>query len=154
MSKRIRSISTVNTRQRKEKETILEHLRQIPIVQISCQKAGISRATFYRLRAEDESFKTSVEEAITEGVNFINDLSEGQLISLIKEKNWPAISFWLRSHHPSYKQRDFQAGFTITKDGDGTIFELFAELDPETKDLRDSYLQKKSENHVSRETKN
>jgi hypothetical protein len=136
----------VIVKQQKEKEIILQHLRKIPIVQIACEKAGVSRATFYRLRAEDEYFKKSVEDALAEGVTFINDMSEAQLITLIKEKNWPSISFWLRSHHPSYKPKDFQASFAITEDGDRTIFEVFADISPETEELRNFYLRKTKSN--------
>jgi hypothetical protein len=32
-------------------------------------------------------------------------MSESQVISLIKDKNWPAISFWLRHHHPKYANK-------------------------------------------------
>ena len=146
MSKKTDSKDIVIIKQQKEKEIILQHLRKIPIVQVACEKAGVSRATFYRLRVEDEHFKTSVEEALAEGVNFINDMSEAQLITLIKEKNWPAISFWLRGHHPSYKQKDFQAGFAITEEDGKTTFELFAKLDSETEELRNYYIKKINDN--------
>ena len=32
-------------------------------------------------------------------------MSEHQIISLIKDKNWSAISFWLRHHHPKYADK-------------------------------------------------
>ena len=95
----------VALRQAKEKELILGQLRRIPIIQVACEKAGIARATFYRLRNDDPNFKRAVEEAVGEGVAFITDMSESQLIILIKEKNWPAISFWLRHHHPNYTNK-------------------------------------------------
>ena len=152
MSKKTDSKDVVVIKQQKEKEIILQHLRKIPIVQVACEKAGVSRATFYRLRVEDEHFKTSVEEALAEGVTFINDMSEAQLITLIKEKNWPAISFWLRGHHPSYKQKDFSAGILINENGEKTIFEIFSEISPETEELRNFYL-KKINNNGSRESK-
>ncbi len=95
----------VALRQAKEKELILNQLRRIPIIQVACEKAGVARATFYRLRNDDLNFKLAVEEAVTEGISFITDMSESQLISLIKDKNWPAISFWLRAHHPRYSTK-------------------------------------------------
>ncbi len=105
----------VKLRQEKEKQIVLEQLRRIPIVQVACEKAGVSRATFYRLRNEDSEFKKVIEEAVTEGVSFITDMSESQLITLIKDKNWPAISFWLRAHHPSYRTKvDINARITAT----------------------------------------
>ncbi len=97
--------NVVTLRQAKEKELILEQLRRIPIIQVACEKAGVARATFYRLRNDDPNFKRAIEEAVGEGVAFITDMSESQLITLIKEKNWPAISFWLRHHHPNYTNK-------------------------------------------------
>ncbi len=95
----------VKLRQEKEKQLMLEQLRRIPIIQVACEKAGISRPTFYRLRSGDDKFKAAIEEAVVEGVAFINDMSEAQVISLIKEKNWPSISFWLKARHPAYKTK-------------------------------------------------
>lgn len=88
-----------------EKIAILDQLRRIPIIQVAVEKAKVSRPMFYRLRAEDPQFKAAVEEAMKEGVLYISDLSESQLITLIKDKNWPAISFWLKAHHPAYKPK-------------------------------------------------
>jgi len=39
---------------------------------------------------------------MNEGEEMINDLSESQLITLIKEKNFSAVQLWLRQHHPKY----------------------------------------------------
>jgi hypothetical protein len=35
----------------------------------------------------------------------VNDMSESQLLTLIKEKNYSAISFWLRHRNDNYKER-------------------------------------------------
>lgn len=98
-------LNSVQLRQAKEKKTIIEQLRKTPIIQIACERASVSRATFYRWRDQDKEFEKAIKEALTEGEIFINELSESQLISLIKEKNWSAISFWLRNHDPRYTQR-------------------------------------------------
>ncbi len=97
--------NVITLRQTKEKELILEQLRRIPIIQVACEKAGVARATFYRLRNDDPNFKLAIEEAVTEGVALITDMSEVQVISLIKDKNWSAISFWLRAHSPKYSTK-------------------------------------------------
>ena len=97
--------ATINARKIKDQENILEQLRQIPIVHICCQKAGVSRATFYRWRNESEDFAKKVEVAIAEGVQLINDLSESQLISLIKNQQMPAIAFWLKHRHQAYSAK-------------------------------------------------
>lgn len=87
------------------KSQILEQLKRTPIVEAACQKAGISRQTFYRWKFEDPEFAKEVEKAIDDGRMLVNDLSESQVLSLIRDKNWPAISFWLKHHHPSYKTK-------------------------------------------------
>lgn len=46
-----------------------------------------------------------MDEALAEGVALINDMSESQLLNLIKEKNWPAISFWLKHRNDNYKNK-------------------------------------------------
>ena len=89
----------------KNKQLLLDCLGKTPIIQIACEKAGVSRATYYRWRKENIEFAKTADEAITEGELFINDMSESQVISLIKDKNWPAISFWLRHHHPKYANK-------------------------------------------------
>jgi len=89
----------------KVKTAFLEQLTKIPIIQLACEKIGIARATVYRWKAEDEEFKEKMENALKEGETMINDMSETQVISLIKDKKWHAISFWLRHHHPKYAQR-------------------------------------------------
>lgn len=96
--------STVE-RQEKEQKVILEQLRKIPIVQIACERCSLGRTTYYRWRREDPEFKKASDEAMQDGVDMINDLSESQLITLIKEKNFPAIQLWLRQHHPKYRNK-------------------------------------------------
>lgn len=87
------------------KKMILEQLRKIPIVQIAAEKVGLPRATFYRWKIGDKEFAEAVEKAITEGEALITDMSEAQLIGLIREKNFPAIQLWLKTHHPKYSSK-------------------------------------------------
>ncbi len=88
-----------------DKDLILEQLRKIPIVQIACERIGVARATYYRWRSEDKAFKNESDQAMRDGELFVNDLSESQVITMIKDRNWPAISFWLRHHHPAYADK-------------------------------------------------
>jgi len=90
---------------KKEKQLLVEQLKKMPIVQIACDRSSISRASYYRLRKEDREFKKITDEAIIEGETLITDLSESQLISLIRDKNFPAIQLWLKSHHPKYTNK-------------------------------------------------
>ena len=84
------------------KELFLEQLRKVPVIQISCEKVGMSRATYYRLRASDKNFRRQSEEAMEQGYDMVNDLSEAQTITLIKAGKMPAIMLWLKTHHPRY----------------------------------------------------
>jgi len=87
------------------KTLFLDQIRKIPIIQVACEKVGVARSSVYRWRDEDEEFRKILEEALAEGEALINEMSESQLISLIREKNWQAISFWLRKRSPKFKDR-------------------------------------------------
>ncbi len=89
----------------KKENEFLEQLKKIPIIQVACEKIGLSRNTIYRWRKEDEIFRKAMAEALVEGEALVNDMSESQVLTLIKEKNWQAISFWLRHHHSTYRNR-------------------------------------------------
>ena len=84
------------------KKLILEQLTKTPIVEAACQKVGISRMTFYRWKAEDAAFAKATDEAISGGRLLVNDVAESQLIGAVKERNLPAIMYWLKHHHPDY----------------------------------------------------
>lgn len=84
---------------------VLAQLRKTPIVQVVCEKTGVARSSFYRWKTEDAKFAEEADKAVEEGRGMINDLAESQLVSSIQGKNMTAVIFWLRSHHPSYKQK-------------------------------------------------
>ena len=89
----------------KVKDSFLDELRKIPIVQVACEKSGVSRNSVYRWRKEDAEFSKAMDIALQEGEDLVNDMSESQLLTLIKEKSWSAISFWLRHRNPKYKDK-------------------------------------------------
>lgn len=93
---------TIEKRQSKNKDQLLEILKKTPIVQIACEKAGIGRATYYRWRKEDSEFAKVSDRALLDGSLLINDMAESQMMSAIKDKNMTAIIFWLKHHHPAY----------------------------------------------------
>jgi len=88
----------------KTKKLLLEQLKETPIVEYACKKLNVSRATYYRWRKNKE-FAQASEKALTEGEALITDMSEGQLISLIRDKNFPAIQLWLKAHSPKYNNK-------------------------------------------------
>ncbi len=85
-----------------EKTLFLEQLKKTPIIQVACEKTGVSRASYYRWCKENPEFKKQSEESIMQGNLLINDLAESQLLSAIKDKNMTAIIYWLNNHHPDY----------------------------------------------------
>lgn len=96
---------TIIKRQVKRKKLLLDLLKKTPIIQFACEKSGVSRATYYRWRQEDKEFVELSNQALSEGILLINDMAEAQLISLIKEKNVPALFFWLKHHHYTYSPK-------------------------------------------------
>lgn len=84
------------------KQQLLAEFAKTPIVQVACQKTGISRATYYRWRKDDPVFAESAEQALTESAALINDMAESQLIQAIKAQNMTAIIFWLKHRHRAY----------------------------------------------------
>ncbi len=83
----------------------LDQLRKIPIVQVACEKSNLSRNTIYRWRKEDPQFAKDMDDAFDEGEAFVNDMSESQLLNLIKEKNFPAVRYWLSHRNPRFRER-------------------------------------------------
>jgi len=92
-------------RTKKIEQQLFTELRKIPVVQVACEKTGISRNSVYRWCREDKDFKKTMNKAIDHGVAFVNDMSESQLLTLIKEKSFPAIRFWLQHRHGNYKNK-------------------------------------------------
>ncbi len=93
---------SVKERRAEDKQKVLDALKEMPIIQIACKKAGIARPTYYRWRQEDKVFRRQAVEAMNQGVEFINDMSESQIISLIKDKKLQAMALWLKHNHPKY----------------------------------------------------
>jgi len=89
----------------KQKQSLLEQLKKLPIIESACQKSGVARATFYRWKQKDKDFAKLADEAIAEGACLINDMAEGQLLAAIRDRNLTAILFWLRNNHEKYRSR-------------------------------------------------
>lgn len=87
------------------KSKLIEQIKKTPIIQIACEKTGISRATYYRWRKLDANFREEAEQALLDGVALVNDMAESQLISAIRSQNMTAIIFWLKHHHKDYKTK-------------------------------------------------
>lgn len=92
-------------RQEKQKESLIEQLNRVPIIQIACEKLGIARSTIYRWRNEDSEFEDKLTEAIRRGRLLINDLAESKLISAIQNGSLSAVIYWLKHNHSNYRER-------------------------------------------------
>ncbi len=88
---------------RKAKE-FLEEISRLPNISIACEKVGLARNTVYRWCKEDPKFQESVDTALAIGNDFITDVAESKLISLIndKEVNLRVIRYWLDNHKKEY----------------------------------------------------
>jgi hypothetical protein len=116
---------TVDARIKKEKEKFIEVLKKNPVIQVVCERTGVSKATFYRWKSEDKEFSEKADSAMSEGNELVSDIAISQLISAIKDKNMHAIRYWLSNHHPDYKTKLEIAG----------SIQVEQELSPEQKAL-------------------
>ena len=97
--------SSTAERTARDKAALIEQLRKTPVIQIACEKAGVSRMTFYRWRKDDSAFAEAADEALTEGKSLVNDLAESQLLSALKSGDPWSIQYWLRHHHAEYSNK-------------------------------------------------
>src|SRR3989344_4255632 len=92
----------IEERQEKDKQALVEALKEMPIARVACKRAGVSRATYYRWRNEDKKFLQECHRAISIGIEAINEMSDSQLIALIGEKSLQAIKWWQQHNHERY----------------------------------------------------
>ena len=109
--------SAVIIKKNKKQSEIINQLKKIPIIEVACQRAGIGRNSYYRWRRESKKFATSADLALAEGLSFINDLAESQLISAMKNNNLTAVMYWLNHRHNNYKNKlEVSGNLEIKKD--------------------------------------
>lgn len=87
-----------------KKRRVIKELLLVPIVQLACKRAGVSRATYYRWLKEDSKFALEYDEALVKGIQSINDLAESKLIHRVNEGDMRAISFWLSNNKENYRK--------------------------------------------------
>lgn len=95
----------IQDRTAQNRQLMLEQLKKTPVVQICCEKLGVSRSTYYRWREEDKEFAKLADQALAEGVSLINDMAESQLLSAIRDRNISAIFYWLNHRHSAYSNK-------------------------------------------------
>lgn len=78
----------------KKKKKLLKHLIEgRGIISYACQKAGVSRQTFYDWKKQDPEFAQAVEDVEEE----IIDVVESKLLTQINDNNLTAIIFYLKT---------------------------------------------------------
>ena len=89
-----------------QKAKFIKELEEHTLVTRACSKLKVSRAHFYRWRAQDPVFKASVEAAQQKGRERFNDFAESKLIENMNDNLHQAIVFWLTNnsniYHPKY----------------------------------------------------
>lgn len=86
------------------KTRVIKELEKTPVVHVACQRAGISRNTFYRWKEKDPEFRKKITAAIRLGVDLVNDAAESNVLNGIKEGNTGYTKYWLSHRHDSYKK--------------------------------------------------
>jgi len=84
----------------------LNGLKKTSNISAVCKQLDLSRNTIYQWRNKDPSFASLMDEALSEGEDFINDMCESKLLTLIKEGKFPAIKYRLEHCHPKYKKQE------------------------------------------------
>ena len=96
-------MTKITIRKNQQMNLLIEQLKKTPIIQIACEKVGVSRATYYRWCKSNKKFQQGADQALEDGKKLINDMAESQLIAGIKNQNMTAIIYWLKHNHASYK---------------------------------------------------
>lgn len=95
----------VERRQQKDKEAIIENLKRMPIIEIACNKSGVSRATYYRWKELDSAFSQAVDKAQEEGEALIRDVAVSKIIKGINDDNLTASMYWLNHRDPRFSNK-------------------------------------------------
>lgn len=87
------------------RKNFIEELKKIPVIQVACERTGISRMTYYRWLKQSKTFKKEVEEAVKVGNEVVCDVAETQLLNLVKDGEFGAAKFVLQSLSKKYSTK-------------------------------------------------
>lgn len=93
---------------------------ETPLIEPACQRAGVSRSTYYRWHKEDSRFRKKADNVISQGRLVVNDLAESKLMKLMKEGNLAAIKYWLDHNSKIYSEKKVYLSEIVLK----TLVEL------------------------------
>lgn len=86
------------------RDEFLREIRKTPIIQVACDKVGISRQTYYRWREQDFDFKVRADKALDEGEELVNDVAESTVLRGIQNQDKYWTTFWLDRRHPKFRK--------------------------------------------------
>src|SRR5262245_14342565 len=121
-------VETIKVRQEKQKQALVEQLRRLPIKQVAYEKVGITRMTASRWRKANKKFAYDMDAAMEEGREFINDLAESQVITLIRQGEIKAVRLWLQHNNSRYANKLELSGTVETQEVPMTKAEKAARL--------------------------
>lgn len=85
-------------------DKLIEEVEKTPLIQIACDKVGISRNTFYRWMKEDEEFLSRINEAMSLGTGLVSDVALSNVLEGIKRKDAMYTKYWLSHKHPDFRR--------------------------------------------------
>lgn len=92
---------TIDLRQKRQQDILLEKFREKHNVSLACKKTGIPKANYYRWRINEE-FALRADEALQEGKDTTNDAVESALIRKALDGNVSAMKLYLMHNHKTY----------------------------------------------------
>lgn len=103
---------------------LVEEIEKTPLIQIACDKVGISRNTFYRWLKEDKEFLYRINNALSLGTGLVSDVALSNVLEGIKKKDAMYTKYWLSHKHP-----DFRRPYVFKMDPDDLIAHLRSTLE-------------------------
>ncbi len=99
------SNKSIIKRQMSDKQTIINNLKRMPIIEVACTKSGVSRASFYRWKIQDQEFAKAVRDAQAEGDALIGEVAISKIIKGINDDNLTAAMYWLNHRDPRFSNK-------------------------------------------------
>jgi transposase-like protein len=97
------------SKKKRIRDKFIEELAKSPIVQIACEKLGISRQTYYRWRREDIEFSKLADEALGQGEDLVNDVAESTVIRGVQNRDTSWTKYWLNRRHPNFTEHKYRS---------------------------------------------
>jgi len=83
---------------------LLAEIEKAPVIQVACDKVGISRNTFYRWIKEDTELMEQVSEAMSLGTGLVSDVAISNVLEGLKRKDPMYTKYWLSHKHPDFRK--------------------------------------------------